>query len=100
METDKSLTVWFGKEIDINFVRSVVYDLYKKGYTVRAPFYIGYNISSEIVLNYLKNSLDYSDCLYLIGNEGSLLENIVEYARIQNKPIFRYNSVECECCKC
>ncbi len=89
MRKGASVTVWFGKEVDINFVRREVRNLQLKGYIVRTPFYIGYNINDEIVGNYLKNNLDLSDYLYLIGSEGSLLEDIVEYANLTNKNIVR-----------
>lgn len=81
------VTVWFGKEIDIEEVRSTVKKLVLLGYVVRAPFYIGYNIDKQFVSNYLKNSLDYSDYLYILGEEGSLLDEIVGYAIMSEKPI-------------
>lgn len=89
MEQNSSITVWFGKEIDIEEVRLEVKRLQRQGYVVRAPFYIGYNISDSLVRNYLKSSLDISDYLYLMGSTGSLLEEIVEYANMTNKEIVR-----------
>lgn len=89
MKQNSSITVWFGKEIDIEEVRLEVKRLQRQGYVVRAPFYIGYNISDSLVRNYLKSSLDISDYLYLMGSTGSLLEEIVEYANMTNKEIVR-----------
>lgn len=83
----KSVTVWFGKEIDIEDVRNTVRRLHMLGYNVRAPFYIGYNLSNDLVLNYLKNSLDNSDFLFILGKDGSLLQSIMEYAEENNKPM-------------
>ena len=83
----KSVTVWFGKEIDIEDVRDTVRRLHMLGYNVRAPFYIGYSLNDTLVLNYLKSSLDNSDFLFLLGEEGSLLEKIVDYAHEVNKPV-------------
>lgn len=93
MKENSSITVWFGKEIDIEDVRLEVKRLQKQGYVVRAPFYIGYNISDSLVRNYLKSSLDISDYLYLMGSMGSLLEEIVEYANLTNKEIVRKESL-------
>lgn len=81
------VTVWFGKEISIEEVRLQVKKLVLLGYTVRAPFYIGYKIDKQFVSNYLKNSLEHSDYLYILGEEGSLLEEIVEHASTLGKPI-------------
>ena len=93
MKEGSSITVWFGKEIDINSVRREVKRLQKAGYIVRAPFYIGYNIDVSLVRNYLKNSLDISDYLYLMGSTGSLLEEIVDYAEKTHKTIVRKESL-------
>ena len=98
MKAGSSITVWFGKEIDIESVRREVKELQAKGYLVRAPFYIGYNITDSLVRNYLKISLDISDYLYLIGSTGSLLEELVEYANATNKTIVRKELV-CVCCQ-
>ena len=98
MKAGSSITVWFGKEIDIESVRHEVKELQAKGYLVRAPFYIGYNITDSLVRNYLKSSLDISDYLYLIGSTGSLLEEIVEYANATNKTSVRKEFV-CVCCQ-
>lgn len=98
MKAGSSITVWFGKEIDIECVRREVKELQSKGYVVRAPFYIGYNITDSLVRNYLKSSLDISDYLYLIGSTGSLLEEIVEYANSTNKSIVR-KELMCICCQ-
>lgn len=93
MKQNSSITVWFGKEIDIEDVRIEVKRLQRQGYIVRAPFYIGYNITDSLVRNYLKGSLDISDYLYLMGSTGSLLEEIVEYANMTNKEIIRKESL-------
>lgn len=93
MKSGSSITVWFGKEIDINTVHTEVKRLKAQGYVVAAPFYIGYNINDSLVRNYLKNSLDNSDYLYLLGSTGSLLEEIVEYANKTNKEIIRKESL-------
>lgn len=85
----RKLTVWFGKEVPINEVRFVVKYLKGEGYSVNAPFYIGYNLNDSFVMSYLKNSVDVSDGLYLIGEEGSLLREISEYAEEKGKPILR-----------
>ena len=85
----KSITVWFGKEIDVEEVRKDVKWLYLNGFKVRAPFYIGYNLNDDFVLRYLKSSLDNSDFLYIMGEKGSLLESITEYANETNKRIMR-----------
>lgn len=87
MRKQKSVTVWFGKEIDIEDVRRDVRRLNLLGYKVRAPFYIGYSINDEIVYHYLQNSLDTSDFLYVLGEEGSMLEKIMAYAQETGKPI-------------
>lgn len=84
-----NLTVWFGKEIEIEEVKLTVRELKREGYSVNAPFYIGYNISDTLVLSYLRHSLENSDALYLIGEEGSLLESISEYSEKIGKPIMR-----------
>jgi len=97
MKSGSSVTVWFGKEIDIEVVRCEVHKLQRQGYLVRTPFYIGYNINVSLVRNYLKNSLDVSDYLYLIGSTGSLLEEIVEYAESTKKTIVRKESLSL-CC--
>ena len=94
MKEGSSVTVWFGKEVDIESVRKEVKNLQKQGFVVRAPFYIGYNITDTLVRNYLKSSLDISDYLYLMGETGSLLEEIVEYANATNKVIVRKDSVQ------
>lgn len=85
----QKLTVWFGKEIPINEVRFVVKYLKGEGYNVNAPFYIGYDLNCSFVLSYLKNSVDVTDALYLIGEDGSLLREISEYANNIGKPILR-----------
>lgn len=97
MKEGSNVTVWFGKEININDVRKEVKKLQRQGYIVRTPFYIGYNISDTLVRNYLKNSLDISDYLYLIGNTGTLLKEILEYAKETNKTIIRKESINI-CC--
>lgn len=83
----KEVTVWFGKEIEIERVRKIVRKLQKKGYRVNTPFYIGYEINIDIVRSYLKICVDRSDYLYLIGSEGSLLKEILSYARMKNVEI-------------
>ena len=72
MKQGSVITIWFGKEVDIESVKREVRKLQSMGYTVRAPFYIGYNIDNMLVSRYLKNSLDISDYLYLMGSEGFL----------------------------
>ena len=98
MDKRESVTVWFGKEIDIENVKNSVRKLHNMGYLVRAPFYIGYNIDTNLVREYLEHSLDVSNFLYIIGTEGSLLEEIVDYAQKTGKPIIK----ECKyavCCQ-
>jgi hypothetical protein len=97
MKQGSVITIWFGKEVDIESVKREVRKLQSMGYTVRAPFYIGYNIDNMLVSRYLKNSLDISDYLYLMGSEGFLLEEIVEYANEIHKEIIR-KDLEGLCC--
>ena len=87
MKMQRSVTIWFGKEVTLEEVKKDVRNLYLKGYKVRAPFYIGYNLNDDFVLRYLKSSLDNSDFLYVIGEKGSLLDSIMEYAHETNKPV-------------
>lgn len=98
MKRGSTVTVWFGKEVNVEQVRATVKKLYSLGFSVRAPFYIGYNIDTHFVKNYLQNSLDISDYLYIIGYEGSLLEDIIEYANEKGKPIVREDIKEL-CCQ-
>lgn len=90
MEVRPTVTVWFGREIDIDTVRNEVHKLVRAGYLVRPTFYIGYNVNTSMVYNYLCSSLDTSDYLYIIGKEGSLLQDILAYANEHNKQVM-YN---------
>lgn len=87
MDSRQKVTVWFGKEINVDDVRLTVQKLRAIGYEVRSPFYIGHSLNSDIVIHYLKGSVDSSDFLYVIGKEGSLMEEIVEYAISAGKPV-------------
>lgn len=91
------VTVWFGTEISIDEVRRTVKKLVQMGYTVRPPFYIGYNVNVKMVYNYVCMSIDNSDALYVIGEKGTLLTEIVKYAENHNKPIVREGSFQ-KCC--
>lgn len=97
--SSKKITVWFGKEVKIEEVRITVQYLRTLGHTVRAPFYIGNELNNDIVRHYLMNSVDSSDVLYLIGHEGSLLEEIIEYTNSKNKPIIHKESCDLFCCQ-
>lgn len=87
-----SAVLWFGKEVECEDVKKVLAALRKKGISVLAPFYIGYKIDSEIVTKYLEESVDASDSLYIIGEEGSILDHIVDYATEKGKDIVYLSS--------
>lgn len=94
MDDKPTVTVWFGREIDIDTVRNEVHKLANSGYIVRPTFYIGYNVNTAMVYNYLCYSLDISDYLYIIGEEGSLLQDILSYAKEKGKQVI-YNTNIC-----
>lgn len=89
VEKVPSVVIWFGKEVDVQEVKSAVCKLKRYGYSVVAPFYIGYKISSELVEDYLKSNIRRSDYLYVIGQEGSIMKDVIEYANSLGKPIIR-----------
>lgn len=95
----KSVVLWFGKEVGYREVKNLVISLRNFGLSVVTPFYIGYELNSEIVTKYLEDNLKNSDALYVIGKEGSILEHIIEYAKQENKQIVYLESQVMSACQ-
>lgn len=87
------ITIGIGNKVETEEVRRIVKQLQSEGYLVYAPFFILYHLGEQGIkaaTNYLKDSIDKSDILYIINveePETEILKVLRKYAELKGKKI-------------